>query len=405
MTEERLNESPQRSLKYSALPMALWRSSMYFTPPYLNRRVAGHAEAGLPKPATSAAALLSVVADEVVLAGFKITRNPPTDETWERIGAEVSAASELFARAGWFDNPREYHLDPAAPIDIHSAPAPRFATLGLPWQQLRWLSEWAPRPFEPGGQRWLEYDANQRASAWILRHHDAKPRHWAVLVHGTEQGRLVVDQVVFRARKLYEELGCNVVLPLLPLHGSRRTRHGAGTGFPTLDVLDNVHGLAQSAFDVRALLRWIEQQDPLSISVSGLSLGGYVAALVAGLEGPLGAVVGMVPAVDFPEVFYRQAPRSMRGEEKFEAMASGSQRIHEVVSPLRFVPATPPERLFLVAGLHDRLLDPRAQTGRLAAHWDTPNMTWLERGHVTHMSSGELTDVLCEAVTSAPELV
>lgn len=404
MPEQRLNERPQNSLKYSALPMALWRSGMYFAPGYRDKRVANHSTAGLPAPGTSAGAIFSVLADEMVLAGFKIIRNPPTDQTWERFGYEVAHAEEQFDAAGWLADPRSYHQDPSVPDDIHSAAVARYATLGLPWQQLRWASKWQPWPDEPGAQRWLAYAENRRASAWILRHHDSQPRHWAVLVHGTEQGRLLVDQMVFRARKLHEELGCNVVLPLLPLHGSRRTRDGAGTGFPTVDPLDNVHGLAQSAFDVRTLLRWIETQSPASVSVSGLSLGGYVAALVAGLEPALGAVVGMVPAVDFPEVFHRQSPKEMRGQERFEAMAAASARVHEVVSPLRFIPATPPERLYVVAGLHDRLLDPRAQTARLVDHWGTSNVTWLARGHVTHMSSPELTAVLCDAISAAPLL-
>ena len=405
MPEERLNERPQNSLKYTALPMALWRSGMYFAPGSRDKRTLRHSSAGLPEPGASAGAVLSVLADEMVLAGFKIMRNPPTDQTWERVAYEVETATKLFEREGWLADPRSYHRDPSVPIDMHSAGVPRYATLGLPWQQLRWSSEWAPRPEEPGAQRWLGYEANRRSSAWILRHHDARPRHWAVLIHGTEQGRLLIDQIVFRARKLHEELGCNVLLPLLPLHGSRRARDGAGTGFPTVDSLDNIHGLAQSAFDVRALIRWIEAQGPACISVSGLSLGGYVAALVAGLERPLGAVVGMVPAVDFPEVFHRQAPRDMRGQERFEEMAAASALVHEVVSPLRFTPATPPERLHVVAGLHDRLLDPRAQTSRLIELWGTDNITWLTRGHVTHMSSPELTSVLCAAIAASPELV
>jgi acetyl esterase/lipase len=169
-------------------------------------------------------------------------------------------------------------------------------------------------------------------------------------------------------------------------------------------VLDNVHGLAQSAYDIRCLLRWIATQAALSVSVTGLSLGGGVAALVAGLEPEIGAVVGLVPAVDFPEVFRRQSPRHMRRSDEFLHLHAASKTLHEVVSPLSFRPATAPAQLHILAGIHDRLLDPLSQAARLAEHWGTTNVTWVDRGHVTHMGSGGVIATLEHAITAAPNL-
>lgn len=400
---ERVGETePQRSLKYGAVPAAMWRAGAYFSPASIGRRRRVHERAGLPSPSTSIPGMIAVLADELVLAGFKVTRDPPTASAWGRIAEEVDEGIAVFERHGWFDEPDRYHRSPAVPGDITARPVRRWEALGLPWEQLRWTSVWAPHADEPGRERWLDYERNHRASAWMLRHRDDEPRHWAVLLHGTEQGRLLVDQQIFRARRLHLELGCNVLMPLLPLHATRRNAGADGTGFPTLDVLDNVHGLAHAAFDVRAALAWIATQDPLGVSVTGLSLGGNVAALVAGLEPPLGAVVGLVPAVDFPEVFRRQSPRTMRRGDDFIALDARSRRLHEVVSPLSFRPATPSDRLHILAGLHDRLLDPLSQAGRLADHWGTTNITWLHRGHVTHMGSSGLMDVLEEAIAGAP---
>lgn len=394
--------SPQPGLKLTAVPRALVRSAAYFAPPGLLRRRRLHRAAGIPTPGTSPLAAASVVADEVVLAGFKITRDPPTSEAWERIATEVDEALGLFEARGWMDDPRSYHRDPEHPEDIAALRVKRWERMGLPWEQLRWTSTWEPAPEEPGARRWTDYDRNHRASAWLLRHPDSRPRPWVVLVHGTEQGRLLVDQRVFRVRHLFAELGCNVVMPLLPLHASRRPREEPSTGFPTLDVLDNVHGLAQSAHDVRALLRWVRGQDPRSVSVVGLSLGGGVAALVAGLERePLDGVAGLVPAVDFPEVFRRQTPHSMRSETSFVQLDVASRQLHSVVSPMSFPTATPPERLHILAGLNDRLLDPRTQAGVLADHWGTRNTRWVDQGHVTHMGSGALVETIV-AATAPP---
>ncbi len=395
---------PQPSLKLRAVPEALWRAGAYFTPANMRRRQSHHEEAGIPVPAWSLAAMTAVFADEVVLAGFKITRDPPTAEAWDAISDEVDEALVVFEANGWFDDPVGYHRPPVVPGDVTAKPVRRWETLGLRWEQLRWTSHWAPHADEPGADRWRDYERNERASAWMLRHEDDEPRHWAVLLHGTEQGRLLVDQRVFRARHLHHELGCNVVMPLLPLHATRRSLDPSGSGFPTLDVMDNIHGLAHAAYDVRSLLVWIETQDPHSMSIAGLSLGGSVAGLVAGLEGPLGAVIGLVPAVDFPDVFRRQTPRRMRNDDKFRALGDKSKRLHEVVSPLSFVPATPPERLHVLAGLHDRLLDPVSQAGRLADHWGTGSISWLDRGHVTHMGDSGLVSLMDTAIAAAPEL-
>lgn len=400
MTTSTTTARPQLALKYTAAPAALYRWGRYFTRSSLARRSDEHGRAGLPFAGLSAASMLAVLADEVVLAGFTITRDPPTESARQRIAAEADAAVAVFESNGWLGSPASYHRTPAAPDHPDIVPVRKPERLGLPWEQIRWRSEYRPHAGEPGSQRWFGYDGNERAAAWLLRHRDDVPRKWAVMVHGTEQGRLLVDQTIFRARKLYSS-GCNVVMPILPLHACRRTSDAECMGFPSLDIMDNIHGLAQSVEDVRALLAWIRQQNPVAIGIAGLSLGGNVAAIVAGLDGPFDAVVGIVPAVDFPELFHRRTPHAMRGEEEFERLAATSRLLHRVVSPLVFSPDTDPSRLHVVAGLNDRLLDPIAQIARLIDHWGTSNVTWLARGHVTQMGSPELSQVLSDAMAAA----
>ncbi len=143
--------SPQPELKLGALPKALLRSAAYFTPPRFIHRRRMHRSAGIPRPGASALAAVSVLADEVVLAGFKITRNPPTDEAWERIAGEVDEALELFEQrvgsmihaASATPNPPSGHRCAGR------APLPR--RLGLQWEQLRWTSTW--RPARRSGRR------------------------------------------------------------------------------------------------------------------------------------------------------------------------------------------------------------------------------------------------------------
>ena len=55
----------------------------------------------------------------------------------------------------------------------------------------------------------------------LLRHKEHRP--WLVCVHGAEMGRAALDLALFRAWHLHEDLGLNVVLPVLPMHGPRGT--------------------------------------------------------------------------------------------------------------------------------------------------------------------------------------
>ena len=90
---------------------------------------------------------------------------------------------------------------------------------------------------------------------------------------------------LFRAWHLHEDLGLNVALPVLPMHGPRkrglprvrasRVRIRSTTCTPPL----------RSVWDVRRLLSWIRSQEPESpIGLNSMSLGAYIASLVASLE-------------------------------------------------------------------------------------------------------------------------
>ena len=122
-------------------------------------------------------------------------------------------------------------------------------------------------------------------------------------------GRPNLDLSLFRARWLHEDLGLNVALPVLPLHGPRAEGLPPHAGFHNEDVLDNIHGIAQSVWDVRRLVRWARQQDGAPVGITGISLGGFVSALVAGLEPDLACVILGVPAVDLTDLIEHHSPR------------------------------------------------------------------------------------------------
>jgi hypothetical protein len=358
----------------------IWMTAWYASPWASARRRTRFEGHGLPAPPNSLAVLAGVATDELARAVFTIVRRMPSPEALDRIEAEVDDAIVQFDRAGWLGDPRAYHEELAAPEMLVERTWVDVARL----ECLRWSSGWAPHPGEAGGARWEALEENRHARAYVLRHQDG-PRPWLVCVHATEMGRPEIDRRLFRAAHLHRQFGLNVVMPVLPLHGSRRAARGTGVEFPTIDVLDNVHGLAQAAADVRSVLGWVRAQEPTGIGLLGVSLGGGVAALVAALEPPLDCVIAGLPVVDFPDLFRRNSPPEVRHLPRYQTLATNAAVLHQVVSPLLAVPATPVDRRFVFAGLADRLVDPVRHAHALAEHWGGPTVHWYEGGHVGHL--------------------
>ncbi|MEX2100183.1 MAG: alpha/beta hydrolase family protein [Acidimicrobiia bacterium] len=376
--------------------LPLGTTALYASPWATARRRARFERAGIPAPPMSFGVIAGVATDEICRAVFTMVRKPPTADELRRIEAECESAIEIYGREGWLDDPRSYHQDPPAPSPLVEPVRVDLARL----ESLRFPSAWAPHPGEPGAERWASYRPNDVVRAHVLRHTDG-PRPWIVCVHGTEMGRPEVDRRLFRAAHLHRVLGLNVVMPVLPMHGCRRPPKGVGSSFPTLDVLDNVHGLAQAASDVRSVIAWVREQDPRGIGVVGISLGGHVAALVAALETELDCVIAGMPVVDFPDVFRRNAPPEVRGDPRYEALNDQAAILHRVVSPLLAKPATPVHGRFVFAGLADRLVDPVRHAGALWEHWDRPTIHWFAGSHVGHLVDRGITRFVDDALAQS----
>ncbi len=332
----------------------------------------------MPRVAVTLGVRAHVAADEATLATFRRLRKPPNDTAWLQIAEESALARDHFAAAGWLDDPRSYHPAPPA---LPQPQMRRSRVAQLRVERMKFPSEWAPPDGVPGRDRWLSYEANQVGRATVLRHRDPG-RPWVVCIHGTEMGR-DADLRSFHVRHLFAELGCNVVLPILPLHGPRREPKGSTGQLPSIDPLDNVHGLAQSAHDVRRIISWIRTQSPSAIGIQGVSLGGYVAALVAALDEPLDCVIAIIPVTDFPTLFRSQSPPALN--DRLAAILEPATALHSVVSPLALESRTPVERRFIAAGLVDKLIDPVDQVARLWRHWGQPSIHWYPGGHIGYV--------------------
>ena len=149
----------------------------------------------------------------------------------------MSEALEFYGHKGWLARPEGFFAAPPPLTDVTVRPV---NSMGRTYERFFFDSGYEPHAGEPGSERWLSYTANNREYGLMLRHRE--PRPWLVCVHGAVMGRAALDLTLFRAWHLYADLGLNVVLPVLPMHGPRARGLRKGAAFPSGDVLNEVHG-------------------------------------------------------------------------------------------------------------------------------------------------------------------
>jgi hypothetical protein len=148
-------------------------------------------------------------------------------------------------------------------------------------------------------------------------------------------------------------------------------------------------------------VRWLRARGASQIGLYGISLGAYVAALVAGLEDDLACVIAGIPAVDFAGLARDNEHWVMRGarahtERDWETLRC----VTRPVSPLALVPRLPRERRFIYAGIADRVVRPD-QPSALWRHWEQPEIHWFSGGHMLGMRKPSVAPFVARALASA----
>ncbi len=336
----------------------------------------------IPTRTPSMGTAFGVWLDELMLAFMATTRLNPTDDDLDRISEEVTTAIAALDAAGAFKDPTVAHRKPTGAPKMTSESA---SYRGIPYQHVTYESGYDPTIELPGATRWQSHAANQVAHAYVLRHDE--PRPWLVQLHGFGMGK-PTDLIAMRSLHFHRDLGFNVIHPVFPSHGPRSSGV-SGEEVLTLDYLNNVHAVSQAVWDVRQLLDWAREDDR-PIAIHGVSMGGYLAALLAGLAPDLHSVITGVPTVDMAWVMQRHTPDEERiALDERSLLGERAQKIHSVISPLDFTPNVPVERRFIYAGVADRMATP-GQAYRLWTHWDEPSVLWYRGAHVSFAWSREV---------------
>ena len=305
-----------------------------------------------------------------------------------RGGADHRAAAEFYA-----DLARSSDTDslfPAPPKDLpvrtRTIPRLRYAPAVTGVESLSFISPYQVK-WPAVRERFEAHSRNAIARAMHWRHDDG-PRPTIIFVHGFTGSPYRFNSEFFQLPWFYRH-GCDVVLAVLPFHGRRNDLTGPfdGSGLFSDGMATFNEAMLQSITDLRVIVDYLESTGVERIGITGLSLGGYVTALMAAVEERLQFAVPNCAVTDLGTLLDGWFPAGqlisaglrlgrVDRETHREAM-----RLH---SPLRLPARIPKDRLFVIGGLADRLAPPE-QSARLWEHWERPRLHWFPGSHILHL--------------------
>jgi hypothetical protein len=216
-------------------------------------------------------------------------------------------------------------------------------------------------------------------------HVRAKPRAVVLALHGFGMGNTSLDALALYARTWYA-LGLDVALLALPAHGPR-TPAGArfsGERFATADPAQINENVRRAVCEALAVARWLGTELAVPVGVLGMSLGGYLAAVIAALTDELAFAVPMVPPVCMGDLAWRffEQSRHHRGDKPLGLSRADLRDAFRVHSPLAHRLRMTRDKILIVAGRGDRVVPPE-HPHALWRHWGEPAIHWYSGGHMT----------------------
>jgi pimeloyl-ACP methyl ester carboxylesterase len=237
---------------------------------------------------------------------------------------------------------------------------------------------------------YAHHTRNGKAWAQHWRHDDG-PRPTLCVIHGFGASPYVLNSAFFALPWLFGK-GYDVLLYLLPFHGPRRDLLSVvnGSGLFAHGPSHFNEAILQSVHDFRIFLDHLAASGVPQFGVTGLSLGGYVSALLAAVEGRLQVAVPNAPVTSIPQLIPDYFPASagvLISSLLHRIPLREAEAAIAVHSPLNYHPLLPEDRLMIIGGLGDRLTPPE-QTRLLWEHWGQPRLHWYPGNHLLHVNRG-----------------
>lgn len=211
----------------------------------------------------------------------------------------------------------------------------------------------------------------------------AAPRAAVVVLHGWLSFSYAWYRSVCRS---FNRWGMHGVLMELPHHMSRRPHGSVYSGEFALsgDLTRTVEAFRQAVVDARQLIQWLRSYYRIPVGIWGISLGGWIGAMLCTLsEGPEAAVL-VAPVVEPMEVLQHSMLTSwMRRDVRTSGLRESEyEEGVERLSPAHYRPSMSCERILIIRPEEDRAI-PGSGVERLRKSWAGAAYKTYPHGHIS----------------------
>ena len=239
-------------------------------------------------------------------------------------------------------------------------------------------------------QAYAGHARNRRARALHLYHPDG-PRKTLVWLHGYTLDSYRINGLGFALPWLWKH-GYDILMVTLPFHGERAERWHpfSGYGYFAGGMAHSNEAMLHAVHDIRIFLDHLLDAGAPSVGISGLSLGGYLSALMAAVEPRLKFAIPNSPLVTPIDMALQWQPLGplLHFLQWRDGFGVGEMRHGMALhSPLTWQPLIAPERLLIIGGAGDRFTAP-SFVNLLHRHWAGSRLHWFPGNHVLHLQQG-----------------
>lgn len=230
---------------------------------------------------------------------------------------------------------------------------------------------------------------NNRIPAEYYVPRSASPRAKvpAAVVLDIMDGSAILPRVMARAAAQH---GLAALYLPMPCYNDRRPQGDDHQRVLRDDPARAADGLRQTVMDVRrakSILVSLPEVDATHIGLTGISLGGIMTALAAGVDGEFDRVVPILSGGDVAAIiFHAHETRKLRAMmvEKGMDQAAAAEALAPV-EPLTFAPRIGPDRCLMINADKDEVI-PKATTLTLQKAMGGTQIVWLPAGHYSSLA-------------------
>ncbi|MBP1685131.1 MAG: alpha/beta hydrolase [Deltaproteobacteria bacterium] len=243
----------------------------------------------------------------------------------------------------------------------------------------------AYQPYRFAGTTTAEPTVPRKEDKVLIEHWQHEPgraRATVLALHGFTSGNPRLDAFLLFAAQCFDH-GLDVALLTLPYHGARTPPEAqfSGERFGFGHVAGVNEAVRQTVYETHMVGGWLREQTGAPVGLLGMSLGGYVAALMAGLTKEWEFIIPMVPPACMGDIAWRFFCRSRHYRAEESPISCEQLRaIYRIHSPLTYPRRVDKDRILILAARGDQFVPPE-HPHALWQHWGQPAIDWFGGSH------------------------